>query len=510
MRQISNIFEKYKTEILLAVAITFLFFFSRLYNLLQVPIFTDEAIYLRWAQIASGDPAWRFISLTDGKQPLFIWFVVVVMRFVDDPLLAGRLVSVASGFFTMIGIFFLGRELFRNRWVGLLCAFLYLIFPMALVYDRIALYDSLVGTLSIWSLYFAVLLVRRLRLDLALILGMVIGGGVLNKSIGFFSIYLLPFTLLLFNWHESERTRRITKWILFAGVAALSANVYYSILRLSPFFYIIEEKNALFVYPFGEWLTHPFTFFWGNLSVGQWNWLYTYLTWPMLLLVILAFFVDKKYFRGKILLLVWFILPFFALAIFGRVLYPRFVFFMIIALLPLAAFSILTIKYRFKSSMFYAAIFLLTIIPSLRSDYMILTNFARAPIPVSDLGQFINDWPAGGGIKEAIEFFEKQARNQKIFISTQGTFGLMPYSIEIYLGNNPNVEIVGFWPTDEEMPERLKEVARVKPTYIVFYQPCPPCPNEIDAPPRWPVELVARYRKGIGERYLSIYQVTPK
>lgn len=511
MNKVRQTAKKYLAECIVFFILSIIFFVTRTYNLTDLPIFTDEAIYLRWAQIASNDPQWRFISLTDGKQPLFIWFVVVAMRFIEDLLLAGRIVSVISGFASMVGLFFIGRELFRNRWIGITCALLYLIFPMALVYDRVALYDSLVGTISIWSLYFSILLVRKLQLDIALVLGMVIGAGVLNKSIGFFSIYLLPVTLFLFDWRKQNRIKRFCKWIFFAAVAAFSAFAYYSLLRLSPFFYIVEEKNALFVYPFKEWIMHPFTFFWGNLSVGQWNWLHTYMTWPILLLAAISFFISKEYTRQKLFLLAWFLIPFLSLALFGKVLYPRFVFFMILALLSLSAFSLQSIFFAInKRKLLFAGIFFLSIFLAIRSDYAILTDFSRAPIPKSDLGQLINDWPAGGGVKEAVEFFKKQAENQKIFISTQGTFGLMPYSIEIYLVSNPNVEIVGFWPTDEEMPEKLKEVARKKPTYIVFYQPCPACPNEIDAPPKWPVELVARYRKGIGKRYLSIYQVTPK
>ena len=52
--------------------IILLFFVSRLFNILSLPIFTDEAIYVRWAQIAAQDANWRFISLVDGKQPMYV------------------------------------------------------------------------------------------------------------------------------------------------------------------------------------------------------------------------------------------------------------------------------------------------------------------------------------------------------------------------------------------------------------------------------------------------------
>src|SRR3990167_8160438 len=168
--------KKHRIELITAVFLTIVYFFLRLYRIMSLPIFTDESIYTRWSQIARFDDSWRFISLVDGKQPLFIWLNMTLIRVINDPLLSGRLISVFAGFATMAGLFFLGREIFKNRWIGILSALLYLIFPFALVYDRMALYDSLVGTFAIWSLYFEVLLIKKLRLDISLILGMVLGG----------------------------------------------------------------------------------------------------------------------------------------------------------------------------------------------------------------------------------------------------------------------------------------------------------------------------------------------
>src|SRR6266705_3402180 len=62
-------FKKYWLS-LSVVLLVVLFFITRFFNILSLPIFTDEAIYIRWAQIALHDANWRFISLTDGKQPM--------------------------------------------------------------------------------------------------------------------------------------------------------------------------------------------------------------------------------------------------------------------------------------------------------------------------------------------------------------------------------------------------------------------------------------------------------
>src|ERR1700759_2787635 len=93
--------------------IIILYFFTRLFHILTLPIFTDEAIYVHWSQVAQHDASWRFISLTDGKQPMYVWIAMLFLKVISDPLLAGRLVSVLAGYLSLIGIFLLGREIFK-------------------------------------------------------------------------------------------------------------------------------------------------------------------------------------------------------------------------------------------------------------------------------------------------------------------------------------------------------------------------------------------------------------
>lgn len=495
-----QIFKKYQKEIIAGFVLIGLYLITRLFNLLLVPLFTDEAIYLRWSQIAKNDASWRFISLTDGKQPLFVWLTMTMMKVISNPLLAGRLVSVGAGFLTIGGLFFLARELFKSKRIAFFSAFLYLFFPMALVYDKMALYDGLVGTFSIWSLYLAVVLVRSLRLDVALVLAMVIGGGLLTKTSSFFSLYLLPLTLILFDWQQKERKKRLMRWGFLAILVLVQSYAYYSILRLSPFFHIINDKNSVFVYPIKEWLEHPWRFFWGNF-LGLWDWLTNYMSWPMVLLIVLSFFSSLKHLKEKVLLFVWFGCPFLALALFGKVLYPRFIFFMLLFLLPLAAFSLEKIWLMIKNKKIVILTYFVLSVLWLRTDYFLLTKPEIAPIPKSDLSQYLNGWPAGGGIKETIEYLNNQAIKQQIYVASEGTFGSLPtWAVEIYLGENKNIDKRGIWPLPKDFPEDLRAKAVLMPTFFIF--------NQTQTPPRnWPLKLISRYQKGIGDSYLSLYQV---
>lgn len=503
---LSALLIKHRTQILIWGSFILLYFATRLYKILSLPIFTDEAIYTRWSQIANFDPTWRFISLTDGKQPLFVWINIVIMKFVEDPLLSSRLVSVLAGFFTMVGLFLLGKILFSKK-VGFIAALLYIFYPFALVYDRMALYDSLVAAFAVWALFFEVLLVKFKRLDLALILGMILGGGVLTKTSGFISIYLLPLSLLLFDFKEKKWRKKLLKWGALALISVGLAYAYYSILRLSPFLHIVDEKNQIFVYTFSQWLSHPFTFLLSNLR-GLLDWAYLYLTLPIIFLVALSFLIDRKEYLKKLLLLSWFIVPFLGLALFGKTLYPRFVLFMTMPLLVLAALSLEKFLIKAKSASLKVVLFLTFASFMLGSDFYILNNFSKAPIPYSDLGQYINAWPAGVGVKEAVEFFREKSKDQKIFVGTEGTFGLMPYALEIYLWQNKNVLIKGYWPISDIIPSDVLAASREMPVYFLFYQPCTSCEFPGKAPISWPLKEELKIKKG-EDGYLTIYRVLP-
>jgi 4-amino-4-deoxy-L-arabinose transferase-like glycosyltransferase len=505
---------KYKSEIILSLVIAAFYFFLRLIFISDLPIFTDEAIYARWAQIALHDSSWRFISLTDGKQPMFIWFGILFMKIFQDPLLSLRLVSVMAGFFTMVGLFFLTYELFKSKTMSFITTILYVFYPFAQVYDRIALYDSMVATFSVWALYLSIHLVKKVRLDIAYSLGFVIGAGILTKTSNFFSIYLLPFTLLLFDFKKKPVLKRFVTFVALALFSSAVAYGLYNILRLSPLFQMISAKNAIFVYPLSEWIQHPLTFFVGNLN-GLFSWLTQYLTLPYIVLILISLILIRKNFKEKALLILYFLLPFTALALFGRVIFPRFIFFMSLYLLPLASWglnflinrsmNLTKIDYKFGKikSVVVIATFVFIWYPG-----FISYQFAKSPITSkiakADNSQYINSWAAGWGVKESVKFFEDQASKGKIYIATEGTFGLLPAALEMYLVDNKNVTIKGYWPVND-VTEEVLDAASIMPTYYVFYQK-----EHVEIPSSYPLKLLFKVRQGNTDFYYRVYQVIPK
>jgi 4-amino-4-deoxy-L-arabinose transferase-like glycosyltransferase len=431
---------------------------------------------------------------------MFTWIMMIYLRLMSgDPLFIGRLVSVTAGALSMVGIFLVSYELFRSRRISFLASLLYVLSPFTLLYDRLALYDSLVGAFFLWNMYLGIRLVRTPALDTALLYGMTLGLSMLNKSSGFFGLYLLPFTVILFDWKKRPVFRRLLYLMVLSGIAAVISQLIYSILRLSPFFHIIGQKNLVFIYTFREWLSHPFQFVIGNLR-GLFDWLITYMTRPLFAAALLPALAFFHRFREKAVLYLWWIIPFTALAFFGRVLYPRFILFMALPLYILAAYTVDWLLRTYGKRYIGIIVSIGVFLPSMYTSYFVLTDPWHAQIPDSDKNQLLNSWPAGGGVREANEFFLRESRKGNVTVYTEGTFGLMPYAVEIYLVDKPNITIRSLWPLPVEIPREIVESGRMNPTYLVT--------NQLQAKPDWPIELVEEYPKGmLPDNYLRIYRV---
>ena len=97
-------------------------------------------------------------------------------------------------------------------------------------------------------------------------------------------------------------------------------------------------------------------------------------------------------------------------------------------------------------------------------------------------------------------FLSAEAANGHITVVTEGTFGLLPYAIEMYLVNNPNITIVGIWPLPDEPPVLVQTAVEREPTYLVTSQK--------EAPVSWKAQIIAQYQKGLRrDRFLRLYKL---
>ncbi len=481
------------------IILTIGYFSFRLINLTIIPIFTDEAMYLRWAQWGFGEPQkYLFISLIDGKQPLFIWLTYPFVKFMNDPLIAGRLVSVLAGLTTMIFLYLLTNEIFKNRRISFLSAILYITFPFAAVYDRLALMDSLLATTFISTLYFQLKLIKQLNIKNAMLAGVMMGLGLLTKSSAIFFIILAPFSLMFLK--EKKKTA-VLQWSKLFGLAATIALAISSILFTSPLRGMINMKNEVFVYTLPEFLQNPLSPLQTNLpQLLSYFPPYFGIIWIIIIIIGLFMGIKKKEWRILYLFLIFFI-PFFALTVFGRLVYPRFIFFMILPLLPIIAYTSFMLMQGLKNPLAkITLIFIISVYPLVNSFYILFQPTA-ASLPSIESEQLLNSWPAGYGVKEVVTYITKQSKTEKVYLATEGTQGLFPYALELYFVGNNNVAVKGYWPV-KDIPDEVREKARDQKTYFIYKDTLHPT-TQINT------KEVLKVRRGIGNNYLTLLEIYP-
>lgn len=463
---------KNKILVISGALILFISIVVRLYNLTAFPIFADEAIYIRWAQVMRAVPSLRFLPLSDGKQPLFMWLVIPALKLFSDPLYAGRIVSVASGIGTLFGIFFLTNYLFKSIKVSLIAALIYTVTPFAVFFDRMALSDSLLAMFGIWTLFLAIVTSKTLRLDFAMITGFSLGGALLTKSPALFYSLLIPFT-----WIHSILVRDIKgkvvyliKLMLLFFVTYTIAYSIYNILRLGPNFHMIALRNADYVYPISHLWQEPLNPFIAH-SKALLEWSLSLGPWPLLILLFVGTYKGIKENKfSTILLLMWIIAPLFIQSIYAKVFTARYVLFTVPEIAIICSLVLLKNNKIFERLAFLLlGIFLLL---ALRQDNFLINNPEAADLPRSERSGYLEEWSSGTGIRESANILKKKYQkdpSKKIVVGTEGYFGTLPDGLQIYLNDIPEITVIGVGLGIYDVPKSLIESKQAgNKTYLLI------------------------------------------
>lgn len=489
-----------KKEVWLIFLLICLYFITRLIDLDKFPIFTDEGIYIHWAKIAWHDASWRFISLTDGKQPLQTWGTIPFLKlFPNNPLLAGRLFSVSTGFIALAGVFTLLYYLFGKK-AALYGSFFYIFTPYFLFYDRMALVDSALNAGFIWIFFFSILLVRTLRLDVALFSGIVSGITLLAKSSAEMFVGLGIFAPILFLKNKDWKAfkKKSVNFIVLYVISVIIALVIYNIQRLSPFLHFVAEKNKTFVMTFGQFLKTPFRVIFSNLPLIPTDILWESAFILPLIGLVGLFSLFKKDRNLFFYFLIWIILPYIVISFFAIVVYPRYLIFFASLFLFLATYFI-SIQ---KNKNVLKTLLILYIASILYFDFTILFDHKNIPFPPVDRDQYIEGVSAGWGIKEIISFSREKSKEKPTILLAEGNFGVVGDMLEGSLGRDDNIAVKGYWPlTKENLLENQKELSDHN-VYVIFS-------HRNDFPVDLPIQFIQRFVKPGGESSFYLFGLTP-
>lgn len=487
-----------KRDIILITVLITVYLITRLIALDKFPIFSDEGIYIQWAKVAWHDASWRFISLTDGKQPLQTWGTIPFLKlFPDNALLAGRLFAVTTGLIALSGIFTTLYYLLGKK-AAFLGSVFYIFTPYFLFYDRMGLVDSGVNASFIWILFFSLILARKRRLDIALIFGLLGGFGLLTKSSVEIFIGLAGLgPILFFEKHIKKFFGNLINFIFLYVIVAILAIVIYNIQRLSPFLHYVSEKNNTFVMTFAEFLHNPLAVFPDNIRLVP-----TYVLWEMgfflgilgIAGLIVLFQQNKKLFYYFLL---WILAPYTIVAFLSKILFPRYIIFFASLLLILSVYFFSKLKNK-SLYVFFIAGFILSVI---YFDYTIIFDAKNIPFPPIDRGQYIEGWTAGWGTKEIIEYARQKSTEKPVIILAEGNFGLAADVLNAHLKRNDRITIRGYWPLGMEQLVANQKELKGSYVYVVLS-------HQLEIPKDWPVKLIQRYDKPNNRSVIFLLSLT--
>lgn len=491
-----KVINEWKLTVFVLLLLLGIAFGLRFYNLTLLPVFVDEAIYVRWSQVMAAEPTLRFLPLSDGKQPLFMWTLMFVIKYFTDPLFIGRLISVFTGLGTMVGIFTFSYLLFKNKLVSILSTFLYVLSPFAVFFDRMALVDSMLSMFGIWSAIFAYLASKYKRLDFAMLAGFALGFASLTKSPAIFIAFLLP-TFWILN--------KDLKGIWRLGVSYLIAFAMYNIQRLGPNFSLLNSRTADYVLP----ISHVFANFFDPLIPHLKDffvWLYSMGPAAVIGLVVLGTYLGlKKQLDKTLILLIWVLFPVVVQAEFGLTFTARYVFFTLPYLYILGAFAISGDNKLVKKITY--ALLTVFVIESAIFNLNLLTDPEKAKLPRGERSGYLEEWTAGQGIKEISEYLKtEESKNpgKQIVVGTEGYFGTLPDGLQFYVNNKPNIIVIGVGVIIDNVPESLKDSLKAgNKTYLVVNKS-----RFIGKAEEQGLNLIARYPKGLrllDSRQYAIY-----
>src|SRR5262249_13871635 len=189
-----------------AVLLLFVFFLTRIHNLLALPVFLDEASHITRAQFVWQDKP--LYLLTTGKA-LAPYLTALFWPFVGQVFI-GRYAVILIELSGIASCYAVGRDLY-SRNAGLLGMALWIICPQLLFFERMALVDTTFASMGMFTLWIAVRMIRSGRWQLAILcgVGLVLCAFAKLTGLVFFPIPVLAALFIKSRVGWLDRTRQV-------------------------------------------------------------------------------------------------------------------------------------------------------------------------------------------------------------------------------------------------------------------------------------------------------------
>lgn len=411
-------------------------------NILGLPLYLDEGLYVFWASLFTKDPSFAYLSLQDGKTPFYIWLISFLSRFFTDPLLTGRLISVLGAAVTAFCWVLIVFKITGVKKTAVLYAALFLITPYSVLIGRMAFVDSLLtafASLSLLMLFmaFACIKANELKIIPAVICvtlsGLFLALAYMTKTSA--KIFLFAELFMLLFWgYQLFKDKKIAHIILLIFFTALSLIVYkeltgYMQIGAHRFWGMIESKESQLTFSVPEILKRVFVD--KNISIYLTNapiaasYLLIYLSSFLVFTAIGIIQVIKKQ-RQLFWLLGYLVFLSAGVFLSGKVVASRYYY---ILVPPLLAFSAIGLLYLWQGRFKKILASVLIAIPFLQSGLMIL-NPAAAFYAPDDKSYFLSGDLSATGLYQSIKLL--QLNSEKSAVGISGVWGVAEGSQAVF------------------------------------------------------------------------------
>lgn len=426
----------------------------RFINVLKRPMYLDEGIYMSWAEAMSRSRDNAYVSLSDGKTPLFYWSMSWLDPLIGNYLLTGRIISILSGLVTALSwviIFYLNF----NFKISLIFLILFLISPYGVFIERLAFSDSLMLCLASLSLLFLILFKKNIdkkkKLNLSVILmgfsGLFMGMSFAVKTSA--KLFFVGYILVFLFWFADYifRKKDIKRFLILLLGLVLYIAMYREIINCFRvgghiLWNSISDKEKLMVYAPSQvlkiLLSNPLYIF--NYSNLIFQYLFYYLSGIFIFFVLGIFGLVKKEQNRKFLwLLIYLAFGYFGISLSGRVMASRYIYSIYPVFIAIAVFG-LDYFLSLKALGVKALVFALLIFVFLQSSLLIFSP-EKALYATDDKNYFVKSHLTAIGLSQVIDYF-KDMDKENVVVGVSGIWGIPEGSVILLEQSGINSQVV--------------------------------------------------------------------
>lgn len=426
---------KYKKYIFFGLVILPLII--RFLYILKTPLYLDEGIYINWADLFNQSKDFAYLSLLDGKTPLFYWLVSFTNPLFNNYLLSGRLISILAGLISII-CWMIIFWIFFDFKKSIIFLFLSLISPFGYFVERLALTDSLLMSFANISLMFLLLSkkildekksFKKIRFIVCMFFsGLFLGFAYATKTSArlFFVTYLLISLFWIINFFKNTKIKNII--FMFFGLVVL-VFVYNEVINYFRvgghiFWNSVSEKEKLMIFSpreiFLRLINNPLSAFnYFGLIIQYWV---AYLSGLMIFVFIGIYkLISEKKNREFLWLLFYWICVTLAISLSGKVMASRYIYATYSVMLAIAVFGIdylFSLK-KIKINIFVYSLMLLILFQSL----FFIFNPEKAIYSKDDQSYFVSSSLTALGLPKVIEYFNNKDKSN-VVVGVCGTWGV--------------------------------------------------------------------------------------